>query len=97
LLYDEPAPLSMLQPDLPEAVSLVIGKVLEKDPAHRFRDAREFAAALREAAHGRLPKSVGASSRSTWVLAAVAIAVLLGAVLFLLLRPRGQESQATPA
>src|SRR5262249_40094109 len=37
LLYDDPTPLSMLNSDLPEAVSLVIDKVLEKNPDHRFK------------------------------------------------------------
>src|SRR5262249_42240081 len=82
LLYDDPAPLSMLQPDLPEAISLVIGKVLEKSPEHRFRDAPAFAAALREAARGQRPRETRTAPRWAWLAATVVAAMVVGALAF---------------
>jgi serine/threonine-protein kinase len=95
LLYDDPAPLSMLQPDIPEAVSLVIGKVLEKDPEHRFRDAASFASALREAARGQRPQAVRVPGRWLWIVLGTMGALVAGALAYMAfgsrVEPRPQE------
>lgn len=46
---DQPAPPSMLRPDLPYAVDEVFARVLAKQPDDRYGSCREFMAAAREA------------------------------------------------
>ena len=46
-LYIVPIPLKQLRPEIPAALSDVVAKALEKEPAQRFRMAGEFLAALR--------------------------------------------------
>ena len=99
-----PAP-STLNPALPAAIDAVILKVLEKQPGDRYRNATEFAAALRAA----LPESEfvdratlvqgapiaavnGKSRNAHWLLIATAAAIAI--VVLLALAPR---SERTPA
>ena len=42
-----PVPLHTLRPDIPAALSSIVARALEKDPARRFASAQEFIAALR--------------------------------------------------
>ncbi|MDI1451614.1 serine/threonine-protein kinase [Polyangium sp. 6x1] len=49
-LREEAPRLSVEVPDLGDALDVVVGRALEKDPAARFQSADEFAAALEEAA-----------------------------------------------
>jgi eukaryotic-like serine/threonine-protein kinase len=42
-----PAPPSALNPGLPPMVDLIVSRALEKDPAHRYQSAADFAADLR--------------------------------------------------
>ncbi len=50
-IHEPPPLLRSLNPDIPEAVALVIHKALEKSPSDRFRTARDFSQALLEAAN----------------------------------------------
>ncbi|MGH2443848.1 MAG: protein kinase domain-containing protein [Chloroflexota bacterium] len=45
-LHNDPPPLADFNPALPARASDVVMRALEKDPARRYRDAEEFAAAL---------------------------------------------------
>jgi hypothetical protein len=46
IVHEEPTPPRHYRPDLDPALEAVILRALQKDPAKRFRDAAEFAAAL---------------------------------------------------
>jgi beta-lactam-binding protein with PASTA domain len=46
---EDPPPPSQLNPAVPPALDAVVLRALEKEPAHRFADADEFAAALLDA------------------------------------------------
>jgi serine/threonine-protein kinase len=48
-LNEAPPPLSALRPDVHPAIEAVVMRALAKEPAERFRDAGEFAAALEAA------------------------------------------------
>ena len=54
-LYEAPTPITELNPALPADVEAALLKALAKDPAHRFANAGEFAAALRPAPRARYP------------------------------------------
>jgi serine/threonine-protein kinase len=55
ILQDLPPPPSSLEPRLPREIDAVLMKALAKDPADRYRNARQFAGALLQAfeSHGR--------------------------------------------
>ncbi|HEV2820946.1 MAG TPA: PASTA domain-containing protein, partial [Solirubrobacteraceae bacterium] len=55
---EPPPPLSELRPDLPRDLEAVTMRALEKDPAHRFKDADEFIGAL-EAVRAQLTGAPG--------------------------------------
>ncbi|MCA9969066.1 MAG: serine/threonine protein kinase, partial [Anaerolineales bacterium] len=61
-LTDPPAPLSRFAADVPPAVELVVMTALEKDPEHRFPDARGMALALRAAAQAAVAPDVDATA-----------------------------------
>lgn len=46
VILDEPPPLRRYQPSLPEALEIVVGKCLAKEPAQRYASAAELAADL---------------------------------------------------
>jgi serine/threonine-protein kinase len=48
VLHHVPPPVMSLRPDVPEAISVAIDRVISKDPIDRFETAAEFASALRE-------------------------------------------------
>jgi serine/threonine-protein kinase len=52
---EEPPPLRILRPDAPDILEAIILRTLEKDPAHRYKTAREMAEHL-EAAADSLPE-----------------------------------------
>jgi serine/threonine protein kinase len=60
---DTPAAPSSVEKMLPAAVDSVMLRVLEKDPAQRYPDAAEFAAALRDALDGRAGEDAEPGSR----------------------------------
>jgi hypothetical protein len=44
--WRDPAPLAALRPDVPPAVEELVHRLLEKEPARRYEDARALAPAL---------------------------------------------------
>jgi pimeloyl-ACP methyl ester carboxylesterase len=52
ILYRDPVRIDSLRPDVPSAVTSIVGRLLEKDPARRYSDAHAAGAALEES---RLP------------------------------------------
>ncbi|MDD6050663.1 MAG: Stk1 family PASTA domain-containing Ser/Thr kinase [Clostridiales bacterium] len=53
-LHAAPEPIRRYAPDVPEAICHVCMKAMEKDPAYRYRSAREMATELRKALEGRV-------------------------------------------
>ena len=49
ILQDPPPPVSTFEPRLPVSIDLVLGRALAKKPENRFRNAREFLDALKNA------------------------------------------------
>ena len=52
ILQDPPAPVSTFEPRLPVTIDMVLGRALAKKPENRFRNAREFLDALKNAFPG---------------------------------------------
>ena len=84
LLADDPRPVSALRKSVSPSLEAAVHKALEKNPADRWRSAREFAHALTQA---EVQPSVAARSGETAVarprrnMAGVAGALVLGALL----------------
>lgn len=53
-LHAAPEPIRRYAPEVPEAICHVCMKAMEKDPAYRYRSAREMASELRKALEGRV-------------------------------------------
>jgi hypothetical protein len=70
---------------LPPAIAAVLDRALATDPSARFRDCRDFAARLRDAADGRMPARVDRWRRV--IMAVVIAAVAAAGLLFALTRP----------
>jgi eukaryotic-like serine/threonine-protein kinase len=62
VLEKEPRPLRDLRPDIPQQLVDVVARCMQKDPAHRFADVAELAAALLPFAPARALVSVERSS-----------------------------------
>ena len=82
VVYEEPAPLHDLAPDVPPAAAQAIGRALEKDPARRFANVAAFVSALTEPS----PRTAGSlrgqppRRETRWlIVAAAALLVCLGA------------------
>ena len=54
ILQDPPPPVSTYEPRLPVTIDMVLGKALAKKPENRYRNAREFLDALRNAFPGSI-------------------------------------------
>ncbi len=93
LFYDDPIPLTALRPETPPAVSLVVGKALEKKPEHRFPDATALSVALREAAR-MTERPASPARRIAAGLAIVAAACAL--IIVAWIRMHEQESPQPP-
>ena len=52
ILHDPPPPVSTFEPRLPVTIDMVLGRALAKKPENRFRNAREFLDALKNAFPG---------------------------------------------
>jgi len=101
ILTKTPPPPSTMRAGLPDGLDRVVGRALEKDPAHRFQSAADLRAELKRllrdteqvptAAAPRQPASpAGRRRRWWWMAAPVATAVVIAAVL-------GWQSTRTPA
>jgi len=94
-----PRPLSDFRDDIPPALTRVIERMMDKDPARRYQTPEEVARALRPFLHVR-PVSV-VSRRWIWfAAAAAAVFLLVGALavtaaVFYVLRGRGETVLAT--
>jgi tetratricopeptide (TPR) repeat protein/predicted Ser/Thr protein kinase len=67
----DPAPaVTRLKPQVPEVLGAIVGRCLEKEPAHRFPAASDVAAALRAAAGGTGPGVPRPAARRMFPLAA---------------------------
>jgi serine/threonine-protein kinase len=91
VVRDEVTPPKMFNPQLPPQLDIIILKALEKDPAHRYNSAKEFADDLQRylegipvyAATDRIRRNVS-KNRSTWILLILAVLVLLALAAFYL-------------
>ncbi|HUL78759.1 MAG TPA: serine/threonine-protein kinase [Vicinamibacteria bacterium] len=59
VVYEEPDPPSRSVADLPPEVERVLGRALEKDPAHRYPTAEAFADDAEDVLSGRPPRHAG--------------------------------------
>jgi serine/threonine protein kinase len=78
LAVDTPAPVRQLNADVPDALQVVIAKLLSKNPADRYQSAQEVVTALREAEQPRpveggvpvavpvAPMAIEAQSENVW-------------------------------
>lgn len=83
ILHEEPAPLSVLRPDLPPGLDGILQEALAKDPEKRYQQAEDFLADLQAVqSDRRLPGKAGRGKRAVPVrrLGWLAVAVLLAAM-----------------
>ena len=59
ILQDPPPPVSTYEPRLPVTIDMVLGKALAKKPENRYKNAREFLEALRNAFPGAIQLRAG--------------------------------------
>lgn len=92
-LTERPAPVASLRPDTPPAVDAALARALEKDPAARFQNAREFADALGISFTGETTRPPGTRARRTRVIAMASVgAVVLAAAAVWAAAGRGKSS-----
>lgn len=91
VLEGAPVPARQYRPELPEGLSQIIARCLEKDPARRFASAAELARALTPYATEGPPTRavrVPTTKRGSPVAAVVAVLLVAAIVLVLVLGPR---------
>jgi serine/threonine protein kinase len=106
-LLEDPPPLTIQRPALPDEIDAVIGRGMAKEPQQRYPSAGELAAAARDALGERapgaevspLPTAPPRRRRATPIVAAAALVVLVGAIVFATTRPggSGRPSPRSPA
>ena len=79
ILQEPPPPASNFEPSLPVSIDLVLGRALAKKPANRYRNAREFLDALRNAFPGGAPAPTTALPKMGLAANAGALRKALGA------------------
>jgi serine/threonine protein kinase/Tfp pilus assembly protein PilF len=97
----EPEPLARFNYDLPIELERIVRKCLEKEPAHRYRSARELQTDLAAVARDRssapsspwLGRARPSSRKMVWVLAFLLIAGVGGGAAYLL---RGKNDATVP-
>ncbi|MBV9492674.1 MAG: serine/threonine-protein kinase [Acidobacteria bacterium] len=98
ILREEPAPLSLVRPELPDSVELLVQRCLEKEPANRFASTKDLSFALDATARtlGSSPTRTRKRSKPRvefprsgrlWVIGLVLIAFLIAAGFSLFDRP----------
>jgi eukaryotic-like serine/threonine-protein kinase len=104
----EPPLASVVDPTVPEALALIAAKAMAKSPDHRFRSARAFSRELRHwleanttGGDGELQAPPARPDRRAWLAAAAVGAVIVGALVWATLAPRGtadpEPAAAAPA
>jgi serine/threonine protein kinase/tetratricopeptide (TPR) repeat protein len=81
-LQKTPTPLRVARPDVPEALSQIVDKMMAKDPAARFQTPAEVASALEPFADVAVAAKPQAARRLPWIIAACGIAIVASIVLF---------------
>jgi serine/threonine-protein kinase len=79
ILQEPPPPASTFEPRLPVSIDLVLGRALAKKPANRYKNAREFLEALRNAFPGSAPSATTALPKMSLAANAGALRKALGA------------------
>jgi eukaryotic-like serine/threonine-protein kinase len=80
-LVEAARPLTEVRPDVPPALAAVVARAMARNPAERYRDGHQLAAAVRDAASGRSEPAVSSRrTRSAWALRAAAVALGIAAV-----------------
>jgi serine/threonine-protein kinase len=92
ILHEDPPQLRRIDPDVPEAVSGIVAKAVAKDSATRYASANELVDDLRAAQQGSALRHVSErpdllSRRNIFAVLLLAVAVLLGTVLWRRNRP----------
>jgi len=92
ILNEEPQPVNQLRPEIPESLSTIVSKTLQKDPAQRYQSAAEMLMDLRAAREGfAVPgKRKITKSRRRLILASIIVAFAI-TVVGLLTRHRETE------
>jgi serine/threonine-protein kinase len=98
-LNQDPAPLQQVNPDTPATLAAIAHRALAKDPAQRFRSARQLAQALRlwTAEHPKPSRHAAPPSGLRWQQLAAGAAVLGGAGIALALWWPGSAPHEEPA
>jgi Tol biopolymer transport system component/predicted Ser/Thr protein kinase len=80
---------------IPGALSQIVSRCVEKQPANRFQNAKDLAFALRTLSGTQVAVAARARSRHVngWKVAAVVLAVLLGSAVWALLRERTADTR----
>jgi eukaryotic-like serine/threonine-protein kinase len=86
-LHEPPPDPRERNPAISAALSGVITKCLEKDPAHRYQNAAEVQEALSGLAEGARPQASSRTRMWLWAAGAVGVLVLAAAVIFAIVRP----------
>jgi predicted Ser/Thr protein kinase len=96
LLRDTPRPLTEMRTDLPPALTPIIQRCLEKDPAARYQSAGDLCAALEALRASTTPAL--RRPLPPWVFAGAVglIALFTGILMWLALRPPVESLAATP-
>ena len=77
VLREEPLPPSTLNLALPAALDAVVKKAIAKNPADRFQNAKEFAAAIRAAVTSQAAEQTFVNTQNTQTAAAIADATVV--------------------
>jgi tRNA A-37 threonylcarbamoyl transferase component Bud32 len=80
IVYEEPAPASLVNPRLSKAVDSALRRGLAKDPAQRYRSCAEMAGAL-DLAMNQAPAAPRRTKPLYWIGAGVAVLLLAGGVI----------------
>ena len=92
ILDTVPPPASTFEPRLPVTIDMVLARALAKKPGNRYRGAREFLEALRNAFPGTAPSATTSVSKTGLVGNVGALRKALGSVI----APSGSEPKPIP-
>lgn len=97
LIKQAPKPPHLANPNVPRALSILITKLLAKDPNGRFQSARDVVHSLDAVEHALVPQTE-VRYRVAWLaaLGGVMTALLVAVVLYVVLRPAGGPDTKAP-